>query len=111
MSGGQTSKDKIILFIGKTLLHKNDVSWFLSVQLNKVEILKMDTNQNHRNTRRSAEGNTTLIFSLKNEVGSLVQALHVFQVGVSFTVYIDDVVLGIISWRFSSCLVYSLYTI
>lgn len=82
MSGGQTSKNKMIFFIGKTLLHKNDVSLFLSVRANKVEILKMDTNQDHRNTRRSTEGNTTLIFSLKNEVGSLVQALHVFQVGV-----------------------------
>lgn len=47
------------------------------------EHIKMDQNQDHRRapTQGSTKGNTTVIFSLDNEVGSLIQALQVFQVG------------------------------
>lgn len=60
---------------------------FLFFFLHKVTFTKIDENQDKRNipTKRptsSERGNTTIIFSLKNEVGSLVEALKVFQVGV-----------------------------
>lgn len=51
------------------------------------KVTKTDENQDNmsvstRGTTSPEKGNTTIVFSLKNEVGSLVEALKVFQVGV-----------------------------
>lgn len=53
------------------------------------KVTKTDENQDNRSvstreTTSPEKGNTTIVFSLKNEVGSLVEALKVFQVGVYF---------------------------
>lgn len=53
----------------------------------KVTVTKIDENLYNRSVSSKwstscDRANTTIILSLKNEVGSLVQALKVFQVGV-----------------------------
>lgn len=57
--------------------------------MNKVTFSKIDEDQDNRSIStgrpsRSEKGIATIIFSLKNEVGGLVKALKLFQVGVSF---------------------------
>lgn len=59
--------------------------------MNKVTFSKIDENQDNRSVcngspSSSEKSGATIIFSLKNEIGGLVKALKLFQVGLSFKV-------------------------
>lgn len=59
--------------------------------MNKVSFSKIDENQDNRSVcngrpTSSEKGGATIIFSQKNEIGGLVKALKLFQVGVPFKV-------------------------
>lgn len=59
--------------------------------MKKVEFSKTDDNWDKKGVstegpKSSDKGGATIMFSLKNEIGGLVRALKLFQVGVTFMI-------------------------
>lgn len=58
--------------------------------MNKVAFPKIDENKDNKTdqdnkTASSERGRAAIVFSLKNEVGGLVKALKLFQVGLIYS--------------------------
>uniref|UniRef100_A0A6Q2Z1G5 Biopterin-dependent aromatic amino acid hydroxylase family profile domain-containing protein n=1 Tax=Esox lucius TaxID=8010 RepID=A0A6Q2Z1G5_ESOLU len=55
---------------------------FFTPQMNKSTFTKIEENRPEKENAASEKGRAAIVFSLKNEVGGLVKALKLFQVGL-----------------------------